>query len=98
MKNVKEGGKDFTKIENIEYEPENINKEKGDAWRLSFTNIFKLHQKIRYCFTSSPECSREFRVVFLHYQMHFEKVFFITFLVCEIFNVFYGNIVKFSLI
>ena len=33
----------------------------------------------RYYFTTSPECSRWFRVVFKHYQMHSEKVFLITF-------------------
>ena len=47
--------------------------------------------KIGYYFTS-PECSREFRVVFSHYLMHSE-VFLIIFpsqilLVSEIFNVF----------
>ena len=32
-----------------------------------------------YYFTSSPECSREFRIIFLYYLMHFERVFLITF-------------------
>ena len=31
--------------------------------------------KIRYYFTSSPQCSREFRVIFVHYLMHFEVFF-----------------------
>ena len=39
----------------------------------------ELQKKTRYCFRSSPECSREFRVIFLHYQMHYEKVYLITF-------------------
>ena len=40
---------------------------------------------------SSPSRSREFKVIFLHYLMHFEKVFLITLpsqIVSEIFNVF----------
>ena len=31
-------------------------------------------------FTSSPECFRDLRVVFLHYQMYSEKFFLITIL------------------
>ena len=33
----------------------------------------------RYYFTSSPDCSREFRVILLHYLIHFKEVFLITF-------------------
>ena len=40
--------------------------------------IYKKQMKKGYYFTSSPERSREFWAIFLHYLMHFE-VFFFTF-------------------
>ena len=51
---------------------------------INYIKIFSVpvgihRRKLGYYFTSSPECSREFRVILIHYLMNSEKVFLITF-------------------